>query len=135
MEVVEHGTLFGEQVLHKGILWFLRQSSQLMASTVHAVVADDEENWEPLLFFVHGKSRLSHLVRRSTARDAPAQVEILCDATDCIACILRPRPKRPHAVCLRFRNGAKGGESAAPDTLEIELAAENLPELSRYVAL
>eukprot|EP00291_Cryptomonas_curvata_P011436 CAMPEP_0172193534 /NCGR_PEP_ID=MMETSP1050-20130122/25024_1 /TAXON_ID=233186 /ORGANISM="Cryptomonas curvata, Strain CCAP979/52" /LENGTH=348 /DNA_ID=CAMNT_0012869133 /DNA_START=731 /DNA_END=1778 /DNA_ORIENTATION=+ len=126
MEVVEHGTLFGEQVLHKGILWFLESGA--------GGAAEDEE-WEQHLFFIHGKSRLSRLVRQSTARDAPAQIEILCDATDCTACVLRPRPKRPHAVCLRFGHGAKGGVSAAPKHSEMELAAENLADLSRWLSL
>ena len=131
MEVVEHGTLYGEQVLHKGVLWFLQQASPSIS--VVAGGADDEEVWDPFLVFVHGKSRLSRLARQSAARDAPAQLEILCDTTDCTACVLRPRPKHPHAVCLRFGNSAKVGQSAAPDTMEMELAAENLPDLSRYV--
>jgi hypothetical protein len=133
MEIVEHGTLYGEQVLHKGILWFLQQPSPFVANTDGSGGAADEEVWAPLLFILHGKSSLSRLVRQSAAREAPAQIEMLCDATDCVACVLRPRPKHPHAVYLRFGNGAKDGNLAAPDTREIELAAENLPDLSRFV--
>ena len=131
MEVAQHTTLFGEPVLHRGILWFLQPPSENTTPGVGAkVVPAEEEEWTRLLFFLHGRSRLSRLVRNrdSTIQDVPAQMELLCDIRSCTRCVLRPRKNRPFVVCLCFRDSINTSE---PANWEMELAADSLAELAR----
>ena len=135
MEVAQNGTLFGESVVHRGILWFLQHRHDDTALSIGTgPPPEEEEAWVPQPFFLHGRSRLSRLVRSSALREAPAYMEQLCDANDCVACVLRPRPKRPYAVCLRFKRSNpsdKAAQDSRQATWEIEIAAQNLRDLGR----